>query len=128
MLTDLLLFAADDPPPPDNPPQQPTWWPLILPLGIIILYFVLMRRRPDAAQKTLLASIKKGDKVLTTSGIIGTLISVSDKEDEVVIKLEDNCRVKMIKSSIARNLTQQEEAAKQKEKKQEEAIKAKDTK
>lgn len=69
-------------------------------------------RRQEQAQKALLASLKKNDKVQTIGGILGTVVSVSEKEDEVVIKVDDNARLRMIKSSIARNLTN-EEAAKQ---------------
>jgi preprotein translocase subunit YajC len=55
--------------------------------------------------------LKKNDKVLTTSGIYGTLVDISEKEDEVTVKIADNVRIKMVKSSIARNLSNEEEAA-----------------
>ena len=49
------------------------------------------------------SSIEKGDKVLTNGGIIGWVVSVSD--DDVVVRIADNVKVKMVKSGIAQNLT-----------------------
>ena len=54
---------------------------------------------------------EKNDKVLTAAGIYGTVLSVSDKEDEVVVKVDDNTRLRMIKSGITRNLTKEEALA-----------------
>jgi preprotein translocase subunit YajC len=87
----------------------------VLPLGVLLLmYFVVIRpaRKQDRERLTLLNSLKRNDEVLTTSGMYGTVVDVSEKEDKVTIKIADNVRVKMIKSSIARNLSNEEEAAK----------------
>ena len=63
-----------------------------------------------------------GRKVLTSAGIYGTVISASETEDEVVVKVDDNTRLRMLKSSVVRNMTREEEAAQaakeQKEQKQ----------
>lgn len=70
------------------------------------------QRRQEQTQKTLISGLKKNDKVQTIGGILGTIVSVNEKEDEVVLKIDDNTRLRVIKSSIARNLSN-EEAAKQ---------------
>ena len=52
----------------------------------------------------------------TTAGrIYATVIEVSDKEDKIIVKIADNVRVKITKAAIARNITNEEEAAKAKE-------------
>jgi preprotein translocase subunit YajC len=87
----------------------PLWSSFIWFLPILfILYFVMIRpqRRQEQTQKALIAGLKKNDKVQTIGGIIGTVVSVAEKEDEVVIRVDDNSRLRMIKSSIARNLRQ----------------------
>jgi preprotein translocase subunit YajC len=88
---------------------------LVLLVGVpFLMYFLLIRpqRKMERERLALLSSLKKNDKILTNSGMYGTVVEVSDKEDEVTIKIADNVRVKMIKSSIARNLSNEEEAAK----------------
>jgi preprotein translocase subunit YajC len=92
---------------------------LLLPLGIFVIFFLVMilpaRRQEEKARKALLANLKKNDKVLTTGGIYGTVVAISEKEDEVTVKVDDNVRLKMVKSSIARNLTNEEAAKAPKE-------------
>jgi preprotein translocase subunit YajC len=69
-------------------------------------------RKQDQERAALLTSTKKNDKIITHSGIYGTVVSVSEKEDEIVVRVDDNVRLKMVKNSILRNLTN-EEAAKE---------------
>jgi preprotein translocase subunit YajC len=124
MLYQLLLFAQDTAaeaakqgtqkgtaPPPGG---MDNTWIMLMPIIVIgFLYFIFMSRsskKQDQERKSLIDSLKKNDKVLTVSGIIGSIVSVSETEDEVVVKLDDNVRVRMIKASISRNLTQEEAA------------------
>ena len=43
-------------------------------------------------RQALLTSIKKNDKVITHAGIYGTVVAVSEKEDEIMVKIDDNVR------------------------------------
>jgi preprotein translocase subunit YajC len=114
----LTLLAADEP-----AKQQPQGGPLdalgFLPLIVIMIlgYFLLIRgpmKRQEAERNALLASLKKNDKVLTTGGIYGTIVSISDKEDEITVKVDDNVRLRMTKGSIARKIEEpKEETAKE---------------
>ncbi|HEX3316096.1 MAG TPA: preprotein translocase subunit YajC, partial [Gemmataceae bacterium] len=56
-----------------------------------------------------LSSLKKNDEVLTSSGFIGTVANLREGEDEVTIKLDDNCKVRMKRSSIVQILKAKEE-------------------
>jgi preprotein translocase subunit YajC len=63
----------------------------------------------------MLTALKKNDKVVTIGGIVGTVanISVDDQKVEVVtLKVDDNTRIKFIRSSIQRVLTSEGEAEK----------------
>jgi preprotein translocase subunit YajC len=91
----------------------------MLPFLIIMLLFWLMVMRPQARRqemerKMLLESLKKNDKVLTHAGFYGSVVQVSETEDEVTLKVDDNTRIKVTKGSIARNLTAEETARQQK--------------
>lgn len=81
-------------------PQQPAWMgfaPMIL--LVIVFYFVLIRpqQKRAKAQALLISNIKAGDKVATTSGIVGVIISVKDKT--VTLKSFD-AKIEVSKSSV----------------------------
>jgi preprotein translocase subunit YajC len=119
----LLLLLADDPPITQTPaaPGSPLGGlePVIL-MALVFFGLWLFVLRPASRQKeqerlSLLNNLKKNDKVLTIAGVYGVVVSVSETEDEVVVKVDDNCRMKMQKGSIARNLTNEEAAKAAKE-------------
>jgi len=115
MLLSFLLLAEGD-----DKTQGSPWGmlPIFLPI-IVLFYFMILRpaRRQESERQALIKTLDKNDKVLTTGGIYGTVISVSEKEDEVVVKVDDNTRLRMIKSSIARNVTKEDAIKQAKEQK-----------
>lgn len=74
----------------------------LLPFVLIILvfYFLILRpqQKKQKARQRLLESVKKGDKVITSGGIHGTVEGVEDKT--VLVKIADNTKVKMDRSAI----------------------------
>ena len=58
------------------------------------------RRKQAARQKKMLAELKKGDKITSIGGIIGTIIEV--REDEITVKVDEtnNIRMKFTRSAI----------------------------
>jgi preprotein translocase subunit YajC len=57
----------------------------------------------------MLTSLKPGDRITTTGGMRGTVISI--KEDAVQLRVPpDNIKIEVIKSAIASVTTNQEEA------------------
>jgi preprotein translocase subunit YajC len=124
MFAHLLLLLADTAPSGGGSPPPGGGDPLggmgmIIPMILIFVvgYFLIMRpmRRQEAERKAMASNVKKNDKVLTAAGIYGTVVAVSDTEDEVTVRVDDNTRLRMLKSSIVRNITREEEAAKPKE-------------
>jgi preprotein translocase subunit YajC len=106
----LLLLAEGEP-----AKAEPSWYGFVLPLGLLFLfYFVFLRpmRRQDQERKALLSSLKKNDEILTNGGIYGTVVDVSDTEDKMTVKVADNVKIRVLKSGVARNLTNEEAAAK----------------
>ena len=65
-----------------------------------IFYFLLIRPQQKEAKEheALLASLQKGDRVVTASGFHGRIHSV--EEGEVVIEIADKVRVTMNKSAV----------------------------
>ena len=69
---------------------------------VVILYFLLIRpqQKRQKQHQELIASIKKGDKVVTNSGIIATVSKVVN-EHEVILEIANGVHCKFVKSSIS---------------------------
>jgi len=68
----------------------------------IVFYFLLIRpqQKRQKEQKALLEAVKKGDKIVTTSGIWGTITNLG--KDTVTLQIADNTKIKMQRENIAR--------------------------
>src|SRR3989442_217878 len=80
----------------------------ILPIAAIFLVFYFLVIGPANKQKRktqqMLTSLKKGDRVVTSGGIYGTIQGV---EAEVVyLKIADNVKVKVARSAISSVVTE----------------------
>ena len=93
-------------------------------LIIVIFYFLIIRpqKKRDKDTKEMLASIKKGDKVVSIGGIHGTVIVV--KETSVVVKVDDNTRLEFSRSAISTIVNRKAETASSKKKGQVEKVEA----
>lgn len=69
----------------------------------VIFYFLLIRpqRKKQSELNQMISNLKKGDRVVTIGGVIGTITSLQD--DYVVIKIGDNenTKVEVLKSAIS---------------------------
>lgn len=104
MISTILFLAQQAPPaaPPAGAPS-PGLLPSLLPFVfmIVIFYFLLIRpqQRRQKEQQKLLANLKTGDKVVTASGIHGLIANV--KDSTVLLKIADNVKIEVEKSSVA---------------------------
>jgi len=89
---------------------------------IVIFYFLIIRpqKKRDKDTKEMLASIKKGDKVVSIGGIHGTVVVV--KETTVVVKVDDNTRLEFSRSAISSIVNRKAETASSKKKGQVEKV------
>ena len=78
-------------------------------LIFVIFYFLLIRpqQQKQKQQQTLLDAVKKGDKVVTTSGIWGTVTNLG--KDTVTLQVADNTKIKMQRENISRLRTEDED-------------------
>ena len=81
-------------------------------LIVMVLFFFLIilpaQRRQKREQESILSNLKKNDEVVTASGIIGIVAFIKETGDEVTLKVDDNTRIRVLKSSIARILKKDE--------------------
>jgi preprotein translocase subunit YajC len=106
MLNTIFALTATTTGVAGNPPTA-NWTSWILPIvmiGAIVLMFVFSSRsqkKRDKEVNDMRNSLRIGDEVTTTGGIIGRVVSV--KEETVVIETSrDGTKIRFLKSAIAR--------------------------
>jgi preprotein translocase subunit YajC len=82
-----------------------------LALIFVVFYFFLIRPQQQKArqQRSMLDAIRRGDRVVTGGGFIGTVAKVVNN-DEVLIDLAENVRVRVVRSTISQVLAKTEPA------------------
>ncbi len=83
---------------------------LFLPLVLMggVFYFLLIRpqQRRVKAQQALVNAIEVGDDVMTNGGIFGSITAIDDDEGTVTVEIAPGTRIRMVKSGIARRITE----------------------
>lgn len=82
----------------------------LLPLIVLFAIFYFLVIRPQQKQqkqhKEMLASLQKGDKIITNGGLIAEVVKPED--DYLKIKLDDNMVVKLSREFVAKKLDDKE--------------------
>jgi preprotein translocase subunit YajC len=83
---------------------------MLLPLLLIpVLYFVMIRpqQKRQKEWQGMLGTIKAGDRITTSGGIRGIILSI--KDDSVIIRVApDNLKMEVVKNAIASVTTQED--------------------
>ena len=76
----------------------------LVPLGAMFLIFYFLMIRPQQKQakehQQMLENLKKGDRVLTTGGVYGTIVGF--RGNDLELKLAENVKVLIARSAITR--------------------------
>lgn len=98
-------------------------------LVFVIFYFFIIRPQNKKQKETekMISAVKKGDKVITIGGIHGEVTST--KEQTVVVKVDEACKIEFSRSAIASVVVDEKDAkpAKAGKEKKEKADASKDT-
>ena len=85
------------------PSAGPSTWESLFPFALIfaVFYFVLIRPQQRRAkdQETTRAGLKRGDSVLTSGGILGTIEGLTDSV--ITLQIANGVKIKVLKSHIA---------------------------
>jgi preprotein translocase subunit YajC len=67
----------------------------------LVFWFFLIRPQQQKAKehKTMLSALRRGDRVVTGGGIIGTIAKVVS-DDEVLVEIAEGLRVRVLRSTI----------------------------
>ncbi len=93
--------AAQDQPVIQGPANTILQFLPLIAVGIFF-YFLMIRPQSQEAKKReqLLKELKKDDRVVTIGGIIGTISNISANGKEVTLKMDDNSKVRFLRSAI----------------------------
>jgi preprotein translocase subunit YajC len=77
----------------------------LLPLLLIFVVFYFLLIRPQQKKmkehRSMLTSLKRGDRVITGGGIVGEVKQVKENSDEVDVEIAPNVRVTVVRGTIS---------------------------
>lgn len=101
--SEAILVAHDA---PAAAPEAPSMLMNIAPIAAMIAIFYFLLIRPQQAERkeheNLLASLKKGDQVVTSSGLHGRVHEV--KGETVIVEIADKVRITIDRVAVKRKL------------------------
>jgi len=80
-------------------------WGMFL-LIFLVMYFLMIRpqSKKQKEHRTMMDSLKKGDRILTAGGIIGTIAGIKEKENILIVKIAENIKIELSRGSVAQLL------------------------
>ena len=101
LATILLQETPQGPPTNEESPGLfggMSFLPLVLIFAIFWFVMIAPERKNRKKREAMLATIKKGDKVMTSSGMYATVANI--QEDVVTLQIADGVRVRFSRSSV----------------------------
>ena len=103
----LSVFAMTGPSGAEGQQGNPIG--MFLPLILIFLIMWLLIFRPQAKKQKetqkMIQAVQTGDEVLTIGGIYGTVKGFKDEDKVIILEVDKNVKIEMLKSSVARNIS-----------------------
>lgn len=78
--------------------------------GIMYFFMIRPQQKRERERREMLSALSKGDRVVTSGGICGTVVGLS--EDRVVLKVADNVTIEFLRGAVAQVLKRDKEAKK----------------
>ncbi|HWE96185.1 MAG TPA: preprotein translocase subunit YajC [Tepidisphaeraceae bacterium] len=111
VLTILAQTSAATAPAKTHPPA---WYdfaanPMLpITIGFLILYFFFInsKKKGDRQRQDLLKNLKRGDRIQTIGGILGTVVETRDNDVLVKVDEGNNTKIKFARSAITRVVTE----------------------
>ena len=81
--------------------------PLILISVIFYFFLIIPQQKRVKDHKAMVASLKRGDEIITSGGIIGTIERIME-DDRIEVVIGENTKVQIIRSTITSLLKKEE--------------------
>ena len=73
--------------------------PLIIIMGIFYVLLILPAQRRQKKTQEMINALKNGDKVVTSGGILGTIVGIEG--DTIQLRIADQVKVKVLRSAVS---------------------------
>ena len=84
---------------------EPSMTSGLLPLLLIFVVFYFLLIRPQQKKykqhQEMVNAVAKGDKIVTSGGVIGTVTKVDAENDVVHVEVAEGVKIKVVRSTIA---------------------------
>lgn len=83
-------------------PQASPWSafiPLLVILGVFYLLLILPAQRQRKRHQQMIDQLKSGDRIVTTGGILGTVVAI--KDTVITLRIADQVRIEVVRSAVA---------------------------
>ena len=92
--------------------QQPnsmmSFLPIVLLFVVMWLFFIRPQSKERKKMEEMRKALKKGDKVITTAGIIGTITTIEDNSNIITVRTGSTTFIDFDKSAIVRVMNAEE--------------------
>lgn len=102
----MLAFLIQSQAAPAAPASNPlmSFLPLIFIVAIFYFLVFMPMQRQKKTQATMLSSLQSGNEVLTTGGIVGTIVSITG--DMLILRVKpDNVKLQVARSAVSSLVT-----------------------
>mgnify|MGYP006284862259 CR=1 FL=1 len=100
---------------PSGGQEQGNPFTMFLPLILIFLIMWLLIFRPQARKQKqhqkMIQEVQTGDRILTVGGFYGVVKGFKNDDKVLILELDKNVKVELLKSSIAQNMSAEERNA-----------------
>jgi len=73
--------------------------PILLIFAVFYFIVIMPQKKQQQRKAAMIAALKKGDRVVTTGGIYGTVNAV--EEQALLVKISENTKIRIAKNAIA---------------------------
>lgn len=101
MITNLLMMAMAGSGGGEGGNPLVAFLPFIL--IIVIMYFLMIRpqAKKQKEHRAMIESLAKGDKIMTSGGMVGTIAGIRDKDNILLVKISEGVKVELSRNSVA---------------------------
>ncbi len=87
---------------------------MVLIFGVMWLFFIRPQSKERKKMEEMRKALKKGDKIITTAGIIGTITSIEDNSNIITVRTGSTTFIDFDKSAIVRVMNAEEKTEEKK--------------
>ena len=100
----VFAFGGGQPASPgaESPSMLVTMFPFVLMFVILYLLIIRPQQRKQKDHQRMIDELKKGDRVVTSGGVHGTITGIKDKEDILMVQVAKDVQIEVSRGSISK--------------------------